>query len=95
MTTFIDRDGTEQTDLAEARLEIHHLRAALATRPVIDQAKGILMAQHRCSPERAFEMLTEASQRDNRKVSDLAADIVASAQRNDRPVPRHGAPRDP
>jgi AmiR/NasT family two-component response regulator len=95
MTTFIDRDGTEHTDLAEAQLEIGHLRAALATRPVIDQAKGILMAQHRCSPERAFELLTEASQRDNRKVSDLAGEIVASAQRTGPPVPRRGAPRDP
>jgi AmiR/NasT family two-component response regulator len=53
------------------------LLARLETMPVIEQAKGILMAQSRCSADEAFAMLRAASQRSNMKVRDLAADIVA------------------
>jgi ANTAR domain-containing protein len=58
-------------DSAYARMQ-----ARLETMPVIEQAKGILMAQYRCPPEEAFELLRRASQRANVKVSDLAAQIV-------------------
>ena len=58
-------------DSAHARM-----RARLETMPVIEQAKGILMAQYRCTPDEAFELLRRASQRANVKVSDLAAQIV-------------------
>ncbi len=44
--------------------------------PVIEQAKGVLMAQHRCGPDEAFDLLRRASQRANVKVSVLAAQIV-------------------
>ena len=44
--------------------------------PVIEQAKGILMAQQRCGPEEAFELLRRASQRANVKVNVLAEQIV-------------------
>ena len=52
------------------------LQAKLDTMPVIEQAKGILMAQNRCGPEEAYELLRRASQRANVKVSVLAAQIV-------------------
>jgi GAF domain-containing protein len=52
------------------------MQRAMQSRAVIDQAKGILMAAHRCSPEEAFAMLSDASQRSNRKLRDLAADMV-------------------
>jgi hypothetical protein len=52
------------------------LRARLETLPVIEQAKGIVMAQARCGPDEAFELLRLASQRSNVKVRDLAADLV-------------------
>ena len=53
------------------------LRAQLDSLPVIEQAKGILMAQQRCGPEEAFDLLRRASQRANVKVHVLAAQIVA------------------
>ena len=53
------------------------LRAQLESLPVIEQAKGILMAQQRCGPEEAFDLLRRASQRANVKVHVLAAQIVA------------------
>jgi len=43
---------------------------------VIEQAKGIVMAQQRCGPDEAFDLLRRASQRKNVKVSVLAAQIV-------------------
>jgi exonuclease VII small subunit len=55
------------------------LRARLDTLPVIEQAKGILMAQERCGPDEAFDLLRRASQRSNIKVSELAAQIVEQA----------------
>ena len=61
-------------DAAYARLE-----ARLATMPVVEQAKGVLMARLRCDPEQAFAMLRRASQRSNVQVRVLAADIVARA----------------
>ena len=59
---------------AYARLE-----ARLETMPLIEQAKGILMAQTGCGAEHAFDMLRLASQRSNIKVRDLAGDIVGRA----------------
>jgi AmiR/NasT family two-component response regulator len=44
--------------------------------PVIEQAKGILMAQYRCPPEEAFDILRRASQSANVKISVLATQIV-------------------
>jgi hypothetical protein len=44
--------------------------------PVIEQAKGVLMAQNRCGPEEAFDLLRRASQRANVKLNVLAAQIV-------------------
>jgi hypothetical protein len=55
------------------------LVARLASMPVIEQAKGIMMAQCGWSAEQAFEALLQASQRGNIKVRDLAARIVAAA----------------
>src|SRR5215468_6468932 len=50
--------------------------------PVIEQAKGILMAQHDCGPDEAFDLLRRASQRFNVPVRVLAARLVHSVQRS-------------
>ncbi|HEX6526326.1 MAG TPA: ANTAR domain-containing protein [Streptosporangiaceae bacterium] len=55
---------------------IARLQARLESMPVIEQAKGILMAQHLCGPDQAFDLLRRVSQRANVKVSVLAAQIV-------------------
>lgn len=52
------------------------MQARLETMPVIEQAKGILMAQNRCGPQQAFDLLRRASQSANLRVSVLAAQIV-------------------
>jgi GAF domain-containing protein len=53
-----------------------NLRDALATRETIGQAKGILMATERMDPDAAFDLLRRASQRENRKLRDIAQEIV-------------------
>jgi response regulator NasT len=85
MATFLPEKGTSapaesHTDLEDCQSEVEDLKAALTTRPVIDQAKGILMAERGCTPDEAFDLLSNASQRDNRKVRDIARAIVHHAQ---------------
>jgi GAF domain-containing protein len=53
-----------------------HLSIALERRDVIGQAKGILMAQSGMSSEEAFNVLRRASQRSNRKLHELAEEMV-------------------
>jgi hypothetical protein len=72
--------GDPPWGLADCRRELEDLRAAMTTRPVIDQAKGILMARHGCTADEAFAMLSQASQRENRKVRDIALAIVQAVQ---------------
>ena len=54
------------------------LNAALRSRAVIEQAKGILMGAQRCTADDAFEVMVRASQRENIKLRDIAARIVAN-----------------
>ncbi len=57
-----------------------HLQHALASRAVIDQAKGILMGRHGLSADVAFDMLAKQSQQANRKLRDIAAELVEEVQ---------------
>jgi hypothetical protein len=61
------------------RSEYLRLVARLETMPVIEQAKGIIMAQSNCGEADAFDLLRRASQRSNVPVRDLAARIVGQA----------------
>jgi transcriptional regulator with GAF, ATPase, and Fis domain len=58
-----------------ARRQSQLLRA-VTTREVIGQAQGILMERHRITPDRAFAMLVNASQRANVKLRDIADTLV-------------------
>jgi ANTAR domain len=66
------------------------LQARLASMPVIEQAKGIIMARQGWSEDQAFDALRRASQRENVKVRDLAASIVAWAAQPAPSRPRSG-----
>jgi GAF domain-containing protein len=59
------------------------MRRAMETRAVIEQAKGILVAQQHCTPEQAFELLTRLSQTTHRKLRDCAADLVTSTAKGE------------
>ncbi|MFI8216523.1 ANTAR domain-containing protein [Streptomyces sp. NPDC085932] len=67
--------------------EVDQLRQAIASRPVIDQARGILMATHGCSSDQAWHILRETSQLSNTKLRDVAAAVTASAEADGPPPP--------
>jgi|tagenome__1003787_1003787.scaffolds.fasta_scaffold20144536_1 transcriptional regulator with GAF, ATPase, and Fis domain len=55
------------------------LRIAMESRAVIEQAKGIIIATRRCSPDDAFDVLRSQSQHENRKLRDVATELVRQA----------------
>jgi GAF domain-containing protein len=61
-----------------SRTLAQQLETAMQSRAVIEQAKGILMAQASCDADEAFEVLRRASQRENVKLRDVAERIVSS-----------------
>ena len=63
--------------LMSTQLTNEHLQEALASRDLIGQAKGILMARQSITADDAFDLLRRASQRTNRKLRDVAADLIA------------------
>jgi len=64
---------------ASAYRMTQQLQEALTSRAVIDQAKGILIGQHRVGADEAFDILRTTSQRENRKLRDLAQELVDRA----------------
>jgi GAF domain-containing protein len=57
------------------------LAAAMVSRATIEQAKGVIMATTGCSPDDAFDLLRQQSQAENRKVRDIAAEVIARQTR--------------
>lgn len=63
----------------DAEEKIQQLGQAMQTRATIEQAKAILMVQRGLTLDEAFEALTRFSQRRNRKLYQVAKDVVAAA----------------
>ena len=77
---------SERIESRSARLA-DQMRQAMESRAVIEQAKGMLIGAHGCTPDQAFQMLSESSQRANRKLHDLATAMVQGAQNRSRTNP--------
>jgi AmiR/NasT family two-component response regulator len=75
--------------LEECEQELGNLRGKMDSLPTIEQAKGILIGQQGYSDDEAFDALRTASMRENRKVRDIAAEVVRGARRRaqGRPLP--------
>ncbi|GGQ71595.1 GAF and ANTAR domain-containing protein [Couchioplanes azureus] len=56
-----------------------HMQKAMESRAVIEQAKGIIMGQRRCTAAEAFAILDKLSQDANRKLRDVATALVDKA----------------
>ncbi len=56
-----------------------HLAKAVESHSIIDQAKGIIMVQQKCTGDEAFGMLRKLSMDQNIKLYELSAALVASA----------------
>lgn len=70
-----------------------NLLAALGTREMIGQAQGILMERERITAGQAFDILRRASQHLNRKLREIAQDLVETGETPDTgstgPTPSH------
>ncbi|MBF6143277.1 PAS and ANTAR domain-containing protein [Nocardia farcinica] len=69
-------DLTDRLDEARKEVLDETLPDLVATRSVIDQAKGALMLMYGISAEQAFRVLAWRSQETNTKLRDLAARLV-------------------
>ncbi|MDQ3978397.1 MAG: GAF and ANTAR domain-containing protein [Actinomycetota bacterium] len=69
-----------------------YLAQAMKSRATIEQAKGILMAAQHCSPDEAFQILIRASQRENRKLRDLAEEVVVRTRSPKATRPAESSP---
>jgi len=65
--------------------ELADMRAAMASRAVIEQAKGILMERRKLTEDRAFAELTRASQNTNIKLRDVAEELVLTGALPEQP----------
>ena len=65
---------------SQERMQATQLRAALESRDVIGQAKGIIMERDKLTADQAFEKLRRASQQLNRKLRELAEDVAATGE---------------
>lgn len=64
------------TQAWDALLRDNQLRAAVASRDIIGQAKGMLMERYRIDAAAAFDMLRELSQKTNTPVREVSRKIV-------------------
>ncbi|MEV4603944.1 ANTAR domain-containing protein [Amycolatopsis sp. NPDC049253] len=74
-------------DHGEQAARVKQLEDALATRAVIEQAKGMIMVLRSWSADDAFAALREVSQYTNVKLPDVAAVVVAAGTRRTAAVP--------
>jgi len=70
--------------LAQAQALTSQLQSALSSRPIIDQAIGILRGRSGATAEEAFGKLREMSQADHVKLVEVAQKIVGEAVRRAR-----------
>src|SRR4029453_14639607 len=78
---------TNMDALQDARELAEGLQKAMEFRSVIEQAKGVLMERHKLTADQAFRLLAEASMHTNRRVRDLAVNLVLTGE-----LPPGGSP---
>ncbi|MFD5848250.1 ANTAR domain-containing protein [Streptomyces chartreusis] len=78
-------DGLPRDAAVELLHEKEQLKHAMESRPVIDMARGVLMAGFACEPDEAWEILVTVSQHANTKLRDVAEAIASAA--TGKPMP--------
>ncbi|CCH30167.1 GAF and ANTAR domain-containing protein [Actinosynnema sp. NPDC047251] len=66
-----------------SRQMVRHLTTALDTRHTIGLAQGLLMRHFSCDTDGGFTLLRTASQHTNRKLRDVATDLVEAHERGE------------
>jgi hypothetical protein len=75
-----DREAAARRN-GEVQREIDGLKDALESRLCIGQAEGLLMARHSLDADAAFRLLVKLSQYQHMKLREVAAELVADAER--------------
>jgi AmiR/NasT family two-component response regulator len=66
--------------VAELERENGQLRAALESRIVIEQAKGVLAERYFLAPDRAFEAMRRAARSNGRRIHEIASEVIATTE---------------
>ncbi len=74
--TIVATHGALAVTTAAARQQIEQLGQALVTNRDIGTAMGILMFRHKITREQAFDLLRVASQHSNRKLAEIALEVI-------------------
>lgn len=82
--------GLYLASAVDGALHAKNLEAALVSRDLIGQAKGIIMARRNVGDEEAFAILQRASQHRNRRLRDVAEAVVRSCGHRDEQLPATG-----
>ncbi|WP_405923055.1 ANTAR domain-containing protein [Streptomyces sp. NBC_00035] len=78
-------DAALAVEVLELRAMNEQLGRALASRAVIDQARGMVMALGPCTSDKAWDLLVDVSQHCNVKLRDVAAALVATTKDQELP----------
>jgi AmiR/NasT family two-component response regulator len=78
--------GTAEA-VARTSEALANLRIAMRSRASIEQAKGMLMERYKISSDRAFAVLTRASQTSNIKLREVADDLLRTGKLAGVPEP--------
>jgi AmiR/NasT family two-component response regulator len=62
------------------KVEVDDLKEAIETRKLVERAKGILMKRCNITEEDAFKLLQTHSQKENKKMREIAETIVAASK---------------
>jgi len=83
---------TNMDALQDARDLAENLQKAIEFRSVIEQAKGVLIERYKVTADQAFRLLADASMKTNRKLRDVAEDLVLTGELTLPPSPRRPPP---
>jgi response regulator NasT len=67
-------------EFTSLKKEVNDLKDAIETRKLVERAKGILMKRCNLSEEDAFKLLQSHSQRENKKMREIAETIVSASK---------------
>jgi len=62
------------------KVEVDDLKEAIETRKLVERAKGILMKRCNITEEDAFKLLQTHSQKENKKMREIAETIVSASK---------------
>ena len=91
--TLLATHAAWAVSLALTQQRAQNLEAALRSNREIGTAIGVLMAQHKLTRDQAHELLRVASQDSNRKLAELATEVVETGELSLPRRPARSAPR--